>query len=371
MIGHLRIRNFKCFQDERVELSPLTLIVGANGVGKSSLLQSILLIQQATESTNSEVSLNGPFNLDLGTVADVVCQSVRGASGARDETTTMTIEAGLDTGTHSWTFSETDSGPFVLSFQTDCTGDLATRFSYLCAERIGPRDTQEVSPTSTALLNVGVRGEYTAHVLADRGFSRVRSELLHPRTVDAGNVVQLTKQTELWMQDIAPGVQIRANAYEGTNVAALRLKRGGLMTEWLRPPNIGFGVSYALPIIVAGLLAPVGSLLLVENPEAHLHPAGQSRMGRFLSTLASAGVQVIVETHSDHVLNGILLATVDSHPLRFEQVAIQYFHGDDAKDARAQAIGVTARGGLTEWPAGFFDQSEKDMAAILEARRRV
>ena len=94
-------------------------------------------------------------------------------------------------------------------------------------------------------------------------------------------------------------------------------------------------------------------------------------MGRFLATLAASGVQVLVETHSEHVHNGILLASVDSgHPLRHDQVLIQYFHGDQDRDQRAEPNPVDARGGLSSWPAGFFDQSEKDMAGILEARRR-
>ena len=95
-------------------------------------------------------------------------------------------------------------------------------------------------------------------------------------------------------------------------------------------------------------------------------------MGRFLATLAAAGVQVIAETHSDHVLNGIRLATVDKqHNLRHDQVIVQYFHGNDSSPQRAEPIDVTAKGGLSSWPSGFFDQSEKDLAAILEARREV
>jgi predicted ATPase len=210
-----------------------------------------------------------------------------------------------------------------------------------------------------------------AHVLAGRRRGQIREALRHPRTEEEGNIAQLGKQVELWMGDVAPGIEIRPLTLPDTNISALRIKRKGVSTEWLRPPNIGFGVSYALPIIVAGLLSQPGSLFLVENPEAHLHPASQSRIGRFLATLAAAGVQVIAETHSDHVLNGVRLAAVESqHPIRHDQIIVQYFHGDDKTPRRAQAIDVTAKGGLSTWPAGFFDQSEKDLAAILEARRR-
>ena len=96
-------------------------------------------------------------------------------------------------------------------------------------------------------------------------------------------------------------------------VAAEALEAGlDALADRMRPTNMGFGVSYALPVITAGLLAPAGSLLVVENPEAHLHPAGQSRVGRFLAHLAASGVQVVAETHSDHVLNGVRLAAVEA-----------------------------------------------------------
>ena len=363
MITKLRVQHFKCFQDERLELRPLTVIVGANGVGKSSLLQSLLLAQQALETPGDHVRLNGPFLLNLGTTTDVLCQTSEARAG-------IDIELTLDDGReHLFHLEERKKEPFILHIAKRPDGLPAMDLTYLDAERVGPRDTLEMDTTASHARNVGVRGEFTAQVLSELDMTRVREELRHPRTAEAG--IQLGKQVELWLSDIAPGVEVRAHAFPGTNVSAIRLKRGGLMTEWLRPPNIGFGVSYALPVIVGGLLTRPGGLFLVENPEAHLHPAGQSRIGRFLATLAASGVQVLVETHSDHVLNGILLASVDAgHALRHDQVLIQYFHGDDAKERRAEPITVDARGGLSSWPAGFFDQSEKDMAAILEARRR-
>src|SRR5438046_1441121 len=75
-----------------------------------------------------------------------------------------------------------------------------------------------------------------------------------------------------------------------------------------RPTNVGFGITYALPIVVSILSARPGSLVIIENPEAHLHPRGQVRMGELLSLASTAGIQVLIETHSDHVLNGIRLA---------------------------------------------------------------
>lgn len=365
MISAIRLVNFKCFEDETLALRALTVVVGANGAGKSSLLQGILLIQQASETEAKYVKLNGPSLLSLGKTADVFCQFQHGRIGVEIE---VTLDGGAPL---TWRFEEGAKEEYVLTVTERPSGFRPLDVTYLNAERIGPRDTLGVDSSPNDELKVGVRGEFTAqvlatHVLSGRQRGQVRTKLCHPGTEDG--LAQLGKQVELWMGEIAPGIEIRPLTLPDTNISALRIKRG--RTDWLRPPNIGFGVSYALPIVVAGLLAPEGSLLLVENPEAHLHPAGQSGIGRFLATLAAAGVQVVAETHSDHVLNGIRLAAVDTrHPIGHEQIVVQYFHGDDAAPQRAQTIDVTAKGGLSTWPVGFFDQSEKDLAAILEARR--
>lgn len=362
MIRAFRLENFKCFKDETLALRPLSLITGANATGKSSLLQGILVAQQVLATSASYVSLNGPFHLDLGKTDDVLCQS-------GDLQREVSFEVRLE-----------DEANYLFRFQAPEDAlvlQIAKRpplpafdLTYLSAERIGPRELLNTESVPDDAIRVGTRGEFTAQVLARRYGDKVRGELRHPNTMQKGGVIQLIKQVELWMQDITPAIEIQTVPLLQTSVHALRFKRSGDATSWLRPPNIGFGVSYALPIIVAGLLAPPGSLFLVENPEAHLHPAGQSRIGRFLATLAAAGVQVIAETHSDHVLNGVRLAAVDSqHPIQHDQVIVQYFHGDDEAPQRAKAIELTAKGGLSSWPTGFFDQSEKDLAAILEARR--
>lgn len=362
MIQTFEIKNFKCFQNETLEFRPLVLVVGTNAAGKSSLIQALLLLQMAANTNSTYVRLNGPQQLQLGKTDDVLCQS-----GARQADVLFNVNInGVD---YSLKLTG-DVGALVLMVHKP-SNSVSFELAYLGAERLGPRDTLDSDSVANDDLGVGVQGEFVAQVLAAHERDRVSEDRRHPNTQKEGNVIQLAKQVELWMQDLAPGIEIRTIPLMETNLHAMRFRRRDAGTEWLRPANIGFGVSYALPIIVAGLLAKPGSLFLVENPEAHLHPAGQSRMGRFLATLAAAGVQVIIETHSDHILNGIRLAAVDTHPLRHTDVIIHHFHGDEGRPTRTEPIEVTAKGGLSKWPAGFFDQSEKDLAAIVAARRQV
>src|SRR5262249_29200794 len=194
-------------------------------------------------------------------------------------------------------------------------------FTYLAAERLGPRDQLDVSAEDQRRVGVGIRGEFTGQAISSNNTVEVRESLRHVRTPDSG-VVTLRTQLEYWASDIIRPVRISAHWPPGITATVVRFQEPGVIGEPIRPDNMGFGLSYALPILVAGLLAPVGGLLIVENPEAHLHPAGQSKLGRFLARVAGGGVQIIVETHSDHVLNGIRLAATEERVLEPGRIAV-------------------------------------------------
>jgi predicted ATPase len=115
-----------------------------------------------------------------------------------------------------------------------------------------------------------------------------------------------------------------------------------------------------LPIVVAALSANAGDLLLIENPEVHLHPAGQALMGRFLAEIGAGGIQVLVETHSDHVLNGIRRA-VKGKVIEPENVALHFFRPRDTTGEQVTTPMLDAAGNIDRWPDGFFDQFDKDI----------
>jgi predicted ATPase len=152
---------------------------------------------------------------------------------------------------------------------------------------------------------------------------------------------------------------------EKTNLLRLELRIGDI-GDWRRPSNIGYGLTYAFPIIVAGLLAKRGQILIIDSPEAHLHPKGQSQMGHFLATIAAAGVQVIVETHSDHLLNGIRRAIGERKILAADEATVHFF---DTKDSSPVKLKFTETGSINAWPSGFFDQYQLDISALTKVRR--
>ena len=138
---------------------------------------------------------------------------------------------------------------------------------------------------------------------------------------------------------------------------------GDVKTRSFRATNVGFGLSYALPVVVALLAASDDDLVVVENPEAHLHPAGQTRLAELAARSAGAGAQVVLETHSDHVLDGIRLAVHDEI-VEAGHVVLHYF------ERRGTEVCVTTPavdpdGRLDSWPDGFFDQHEKNLTRLI------
>lgn len=363
MIDRLGIRGFKRFTSVDLAFRPLTVFCGLNGVGKSTAIQAMLLARQAADTVAPKVvQLNGPYGLALGEAEDVL----------HPEATEIRVIIGEDSESYEYAFAVPANRALNLDVASKPANDppaLSGRgmtFSYLNAERLGPRDQLDVTAEEAELIGIGVRGEYTAQALALRETEQVREPLRHPGTSDRG-VITLRTQVESWASEIIRPIRITAQWPAGITASIIRFQEPGLLTEQIRPTNVGFGFSYALPIIVAGLLAPVGGLLIVENPEAHLHPAGQSRLGRFLARVAGSGSQVLVETHSDHLINGIRLGVADDKVLRADQVIIHFF--DEAGRGAPTAISLTENGGLDHWPAGFFDQIERDLGDLSRAKR--
>jgi len=180
----------------------------------------------------------------------------------------------------------------------------------------------------------------------------------------------LLDQVAGWLQQLSPGARLKTIFLPGTDEVLLQFSYVGKElvsgSNLYRPTNVGFGLTYSLPIIVSCLAASEGALLLLENPEAHLHPRGQAALGELIARTASDGVQVIVETHSDHLINGIRLA-VKRKLLKTEDVVLHFFSRTvETGEAFVQSPAVLENGRLSNWPAGFFDQWDKDIDALLD-----
>jgi len=371
VINRLDLETFKCFELMRLPLGPLTLLAGTNASGKSSVLQSLVLLHQTMleNEWSTRIMLNGSVT-NLGTVTDVV-DRVNGRDsfgiGLTDDDTSC-----------NWVFTgdRRDMSLLVskMSIQDEVINDLDTLryllpinsggnawslvgrvrdLTYITAEREGPREVYPLED-QFQVSRVGPQGENAVSV-----FYRTRDERVSDQLILEGVAPTVLHQVGARLDSFFPGCAVDVQHVPNANVVTLGI-RTSEATDFLRPIHCGFGITQVLPIIVAALSIPEGSLLLIENPEVHLHPAGQSKMGQFLAEVAHSGIQVIVETHSDHVLNGIRRA-VKSGGLPAEDAVLHFLRTRSADEPQAMSPTLDSSGNVDVWPEGFFDQFEKDL----------
>jgi len=370
VLTRLDLQFFKCFELLRLPLGSLTLLSGGNASGKSSVLQALVLLHQTMREHewSTRLLLNGA-SIRMGTVTDVV-DKVNGR---------YTVEIGVvdDERPYQWAFTGERSEmsmavdrvtvgdvpnehPEVLHYLLPPKVDgaatsLAYRLrglTYITAERVGPREVYPLEDRQSVTV-VGPAGEHAASVLHQGRDVQVLDELALPEVPTTR-----LRQVEERMRTFFPGCGLTVQQVLQTNAVTLGL-RTSTDTDFHRPVHAGFGLTQVLPIIVAALSATEGDIVLIENPEVHLHPAGQALMGQFLTDVARAGVQVIVETHSDHVLNGIR-RSVRAGKLPPDQVAIHFFRPRSADAAQVISPQLDSAGNIDTWPEGFFDQFDKD-----------
>ncbi|MBF0249683.1 MAG: DUF3696 domain-containing protein [Alphaproteobacteria bacterium] len=370
MLRTIRLQHFKCFETLKLPIADLTLLSGANASGKSSVLQGLVLLHQTMRNHewSTRLVLNGD-SIKLGAVADVV-DKVYGR---------FAFEIGLadDEGIVGWRFSgersqmsmvvdevtinqTTKSAPEELQHMLPRDTDIKiTSFinhirnlTYLTAERVGPREFYLHDDPQVA-TSVGPSGEHAIGVLHSG-----RDEVVLDELVIDGIPPTRLRQVEARMQKFFPGCSLTVEIVPQANAVMLGLRTAD-DTGFHRPIHVGFGLTQVLPIIVAALSSGKDDIILIENPEVHLHPAGQALMGQFLAEVAQAGVQVIIETHSDHVLNGIRRVVRSGMPP--QKVAIHFFA--PRSEGRAQVVSpqLDSKGNIDVWPRGFFDQFDKDV----------
>jgi predicted ATPase len=330
----------------------MTVLVGANGYGKSSTIQALLLFKQAVDNA-SYVNLNGDYGLELGEVIDVINQNY----SEPQIVLSLTNEGTKENSTECLFDIEDRDEKLTLdcTFPTDNKEEKLEQkeFYYVSAERIGPRISQPLA--SMEFLSVGTKGERTAQVIATKGgLTKVEND----RIFQSSKNPNLDAQVNEWLSYIFPGVKISANIENSLLRASIKVSN--TYSKSVHAPNMGFGVSFVLPIIVDGLVAKKGSFFIIENPEAHLHPAAQTAIGYFLATVAHAGVNVIVETHSDHVIDGIQLFVVRNKEWHGHVTINNYGLNTDSEEPLITPITLDENGDYSEWPDGFMDQTQKN-----------
>ena len=375
MLRKIKLTNFKCFDSLDLACAPLTLLCGLNGMGKSSVLQALLVLRQSAvsgELNHGRLVLTGEL-ADLGAGQDILFEGAETdvvAFELHDSRTSAPCRLSFDYSREAHQLNVNVAAPSasLVSKHPGGTGwpgfpPFGGHLIYLDAERIGPRKFYDRSEVFARRGNLGTRGEHASNYLYTRQNEVMASA--DPRCAELFAGRRLLDVVDRWLQEITPGVHVGLDEIQEADAVIVGFSfdsPGDVASRRYRATNVGFGLSYTLPVIVA-LLAPSDTLCLIENPEAHLHPRGQTKLAELAVRAAMAGVQIIAETHSDHFMDGVRIA-VRNGLIRPEDVAFHYFDRDGGRTT-VSSPHVAADGRLSEWPAGFFDQHEDNLIKLL------
>jgi len=359
MLEKVFLRNFKCYVHQDFDLAPLTVLSGVNGIGKSSFIQALLALEQTCGAAvpGRDFIINGHL-INLGQPKDVLSKN------AQDDTLSIGISFNAQE-IHYRMNLEGDT--FSLADNVLWKSPLAAKLVYLCAERTGPRALFPVpTPEQHSINRLGNVGQFAAYELERLGMQWVScEELILAQQSGESLSRDIRTQTEAWLARVCRPVRVHTDLQLKMDLVNLEFSFSddGFIRQF-RASNVGFGLTYTLPIFVAVLSARPGDFIIIENPEAHLHPKGQAVIGEFLSFAAAAGIQILVETHSDHLLNGIRVA-VKRGKLASGLTKVHFFTLADNGKIEVITPRMDADGRFDIWPNDFFDEWDKQLTELL------
>jgi len=351
MINTLEITGYKCFDKIKLNLSKLSIFAGANSSGKSSAIQAFLLLCNNAPINSSP--LNGPW-LRLGTFDECrnyIVNARKFIIGIEQEKEMYKLK-----------FSSSEDERQIIIVSPLVTSKILKKIldfqnghvHYLPANRIGPEDSYLRNFDSISYL--GSKGEYSIDFLYRNRKNAVQESLI----ADSASVT-LEYQVNYWLTKLF-GVSSTIKNLGLTNSLSLELSLDN--NKPVRPYHMGSGVSFAIGILISCLSAKQEDIIVIENPEIHLHPRAQSELTEFLCFVANAGIQIILETHSDHVFNGVRKA-ISNNKISNLDVAVQFFQLGENGLSTSSHILINEHGRVVSHVNGLFDQFDEDLDQIL------
>jgi len=328
MITNIRIKNFKALRDIDLHTSNLNVFTGLNGMGKSTILQALLLLRQSKKNGFEELILND--DIELGTFRDVLCES-----RTKDRTLSFELIWKDESQLKIQRTYENDLGEEKVLKGEPISNDFSKKalfgeasFKYLSAHRIKPQDRYGTHSTKVKLGQLGNEGEYAPHYYHLNYDKNISIKELAFK--DEDTVFSLEYQVNRWLSVISPKISVHTESKDGKLIQltySYTIEKYGSSTSKFSPKNAGFGLTYVFSVLVALLSAKKGDIIIIENPESHIHPKGQTELARLMALAAKNGVQIFCETHSDHIVYGSRIA-IKEREIRNEDVKIYYIDRD-------------------------------------------
>lgn len=350
MIKRLVVDNFKSIEHIELPCANLNLFVGTNSSGKSSILQALLLFAQ---NANSLRGLSGEF-VSLGSYDESKCIY----SSKRD--IEITIE-NVEGNAAKMQCGRLEKGYVLRATPDDFKEIVADSFDsehrkiqYLSCHRIGPQNLYKKNMNMTDLI--GTDGAFAMSYLNAHGSDPLDKEICR-NTMD----FTLLGQVNWWLKYIVD-VEIETEEILGADMIKTSYSTAGGIR--VRPQNIGSGISYLISVIITCFAAPHDSIIVIENPEIHLHPTAQSRVCDFLYFISKCNRQLFIETHSDHIFNGFRagIATGEVAP---EAVNTYFVSLNDEYTTDVELVKFGRFGRIENQRKDLFDQFDIDMNKMI------
>ncbi len=388
MIKNIQITNFKCFKEIALPIRSLNVLTGTNGMGKSSLIQLLLILRQSYLNAGDKsklryISLNGVFT-EIGCYEDAIFRDFE------KDKPFIKIQIEFSNKKACWQTDNYENEEDVtlsvkiknvnLKFLLEESLFKPKSFQFLQAERIGPRDSFDADNYKSDTKEFGKDGQYAQHYFIENRTNEIPiKNLSHPDE----SVLLLEYQMNAWLGEISPNVRIKS-VYSQTDktkvIPLFSYPSGDFDRKPFKAKNVGFGISYVFSVVLSILTANPGDLIIIENPESHLHPKGQTKLAELISLAAAGGVQFFIETHSDHIINGVRISAKQYHinelwGINPEQVHIFYFNRNNNEqateaaliklDKKAKLYQVSNGKKNPELPRGFFDELGNSLAQLI------
>lgn len=348
MIKNITINNFKSLKDVQLDLGQFNLLCGTNASGKSSLIQAVLLMAQNI-GDNNEIILNGEL-VSLGEYIE-----------------TKNFDSGIDVPV-SISLTNDMNESSVLTFNQEYITNKSIKFPtinhqlyYLSANRIG---TADVFSKASRKNVFGLLGEYAIGFLEDHKDTPAPEYLVYDKSEETAHV--FIDEVNYWMKRITGSI-LKVEKIDKTNKLVLSYSNN--KNYQVRTSNTGSGLSYVVSIIILGLGVGllVGGLeekpiVVIENPEIHLHPKAQSVLTEFLAWLSNY-MQIIIETHSDHIFNGFR-KMIKKEKLNPENSNLFFFNLEN-NETMVKKIEISKNGKLMTMEKDLFDQFQIDLSELL------
>lgn len=349
MIRQYVITNFKSIGEGKIELSSLNLFSGPNSAGKTSAIQALL---SAIDNTRN---IEGVHPIVSRHLLPTTFNEVRNyLMNAKSYTVSLRDEDNIV----SLIFTPADDAMIKTSVRQKGVPnanllDLAKgSVFYLPAMRTAKLDETTIN-TNPDRTSIGLNAEFIIDYFQNHHSDLLEDDLLsvETKTLDA--------QVNFWLQRLT-GYSMNI-AFDGSKYVVRFIGKGG---KELMPCHVGTGVSYIAQVVMVCMATTRNSLIIVENPEIHLHPSAQATMIDFLTMISKTGRQIIVESHSDHIFNGIR-RLLHSNIINTKEVNVTNFTQDDFGITHASTIQFNQNGGLLKYTPGLFDQFDDDLDSIL------